>query len=246
MASLKYKLNGEWIELPMFIGEKGQDGKNGLDGLIGADGRDLEFIWDNTRLGIRKVGDLEYVYVDLKGDRGIQGLTGEVGLTGSVGLTGERGEQGIRGEAGLPGTNGVQGVKGEKGDIGLKGDKGGQGIQGLRGEKGEKGDSGTKPIIPCTSWGVILGNVAICWGKGDTNEHGEYSLQYPTIGGRKVSYDDEAILTATYEEMLSSSLIPLRAYGGSGAWGLVRGSDYKTIMWQSVGKLIDSREAEDL
>ena len=46
-----------------------QDAANGV-----FDGKDLEFVWDETRLGVKKQGDQEFVFVDLKGE------TGEVSL----------------------------------------------------------------------------------------------------------------------------------------------------------------------
>lgn len=48
-------------------------------GQDGVDGKDLEYLWNGTELGVRKVGDATYTYVDLKGangNQGIQGLTG--------------------------------------------------------------------------------------------------------------------------------------------------------------------------
>ena len=44
-----------------FVGEKGDTG----DG--------LEYVWNGTQLGVRKEGETEYVYVDLKGDKGDTG-----------------------------------------------------------------------------------------------------------------------------------------------------------------------------
>lgn len=36
----------------------------------GDDGLSLEFVWNGTQLGVRREGDLEYQYVDLKGEAG--------------------------------------------------------------------------------------------------------------------------------------------------------------------------------
>ena len=58
-------------------GQNGKDGENGLDGTDGVDGKSLEFNWDGTRLGIRKEGETDYQYVNLKGDQGDTGLDGE-------------------------------------------------------------------------------------------------------------------------------------------------------------------------
>lgn len=43
---------------------------NGTDGV---DGKNLEFNWNGTQLGVRKEGDSQYVYVDLKGEKGDPG-----------------------------------------------------------------------------------------------------------------------------------------------------------------------------
>ena len=49
----------------------------------GPRGKNLEFIWKNTQLGIRTEGDTEYDYVDLQGQQGIQGIQGNKGDTGN-------------------------------------------------------------------------------------------------------------------------------------------------------------------
>ena len=42
------------------------------------DGKNLEFHWDGTKLGVRVEGDSEYIYVDLKGETGdIENLTSQ-------------------------------------------------------------------------------------------------------------------------------------------------------------------------
>lgn len=63
-------------------GEPGQKGERGLQGIqgppglrgepgiAGRDGKNLEFNWNGTRLGIRQQGDTRYQYVDLKGNDG--------------------------------------------------------------------------------------------------------------------------------------------------------------------------------
>src|SRR5665648_756797 len=50
-------------------------------GQDGVDGKDLEYLWDGTELGVRKVGDATYTYVDLIG---ATGPTGQTGLTGDT------------------------------------------------------------------------------------------------------------------------------------------------------------------
>ena len=65
-------------------------------GEIGPQGTSLEFNWNGTQLGIRKVGDASYTYVDLKGAKGdpfvyadfteaqLAALKGDKGDTGDV------------------------------------------------------------------------------------------------------------------------------------------------------------------
>ncbi|MBR4086994.1 MAG: BppU family phage baseplate upper protein [Clostridia bacterium] len=52
----------------------------------------------------------------------------------------------IKGEKGDQGIQGIQGEKGEKGDQGIQGEKGDKGDQGIQGEKGDKGDDGYTPV----------------------------------------------------------------------------------------------------
>lgn len=63
---------------PLIAGAKGDPGKN------------LEFDWEGTRLGIRQEGDTEYQYQDLKGDvgdRGEQGRDGAIQYTAGDNIT---------------------------------------------------------------------------------------------------------------------------------------------------------------
>lgn len=50
----------------------------------GETGKSIQYIWDETRLGIKQEGDLSYQYVDLKGEKG---ATGEAGTTSWLGIT---------------------------------------------------------------------------------------------------------------------------------------------------------------
>lgn len=52
---------------PTFKGEKGDKGDKGD---TGSDGKSIEFTWRGTELGIRQTGTSEYLYTDLKGDKG--------------------------------------------------------------------------------------------------------------------------------------------------------------------------------
>ena len=58
-------------------------------GQPGADGKSLEFHWDGTRLGVRKEGETNYSYVDLKGRDGQQGEQGPAGPAGADGSDGK-------------------------------------------------------------------------------------------------------------------------------------------------------------
>lgn len=90
------------------------------------DGRDLEFHWSGTKLGVRLEGQTTYQYVDLKGEKGDKGDKGDRGVQGLKGDTGTglefnwNGTQlGIRreGETSYQYVN-LKGEKGDKGDPG--------------------------------------------------------------------------------------------------------------------------------
>ena len=59
-------------------GAQGPQGIQGEQGSAGADGKSLEFNWDGTRLGVRKEGETDYSYVDLKGQDGSSGTGADV------------------------------------------------------------------------------------------------------------------------------------------------------------------------
>ena len=108
---------------------------------------------DGTNLNItRPSGEKkEFDLMQLKGDKGDQGIKGDKGEQGVKGDKGERGEKGDKGNAftfadftpeELASLKGEKGEKGDKGDQGIKGDKGEQGEKGEKGEKGERGEQG--------------------------------------------------------------------------------------------------------
>lgn len=96
----------------------------------------LDFLWDGTKLGIKREGTQDYQFSDLqgpqgnKGDTGLQGIQGEQGVQGPKGDTGSglefiwQGTQlGVRVEGtseytyvDLKGPQGPQGAQGDKGD----------------------------------------------------------------------------------------------------------------------------------
>lgn len=113
---------------------------------------------DGTNLNItRPSGEKkEFDLMQLKGDKGDQGIKGD---KGEQGVKGDKGEQGVKGDKGERGEKGDKGnaftfadftpeelasLKGEKGEKGLQGERGEQGLQGVQGEQGIKGDTGAQ------------------------------------------------------------------------------------------------------
>ena len=92
----RYKDEEEWNDLiaisalegkqgPQGLpGKDGENGQDGRDGINGADGKSLDFNWNGTELGVKKEGQLEYSYVDLKGNTGNTGATGKDGVTPNI------------------------------------------------------------------------------------------------------------------------------------------------------------------
>src|SRR5690606_20890700 len=117
------------------------------------DGISLEFEWDGSSLGVRRAGQVDYTYVELRGPVGPQGETGpglefewqgtQLGVRAAgddayafvdlVGPQGSQGEIGPEGAAGAQGDQGIQGIQGEPGPQGLQGVQGEPGPQGLQG-----------------------------------------------------------------------------------------------------------------
>lgn len=67
-------------------GEKGSQGQRGETGPQGNPGKNLEFTWKGTELGVRKEGDWSYSYKDLKGPKGDKGEPGTRGPKGERGV----------------------------------------------------------------------------------------------------------------------------------------------------------------
>ena len=111
--------------------------------LQGPPGKNIEFNWDGTQLGIRQQGQSSYQYVDLKGAKGDKGSTGSRGEQGEGLQFNWNGTQlGVKRETdssytyvNLIGPKGDKGEKGDKGDKGAKGDTGQQGPPGIDGTK---------------------------------------------------------------------------------------------------------------
>ena len=62
-------------------GEKGDKGDKGDKGEKGDTGNGLEYTWNGTQLGVRLEGTTEYVYVDLKGEKGLTGSIDNLDIT---------------------------------------------------------------------------------------------------------------------------------------------------------------------
>ena len=78
-------------------GPEGKEGKQGEQGPIGPQGVGLQFIWDGTRLGVKREDQLDYTFMNLVGGVGPVGPRGKTGNTGQLGPQGKQGEQGERG-----------------------------------------------------------------------------------------------------------------------------------------------------
>lgn len=99
------KVAGAWVSQDTLMGADGNDGvdgTNGTDGADGADGTGLEFNWSGTQLGVRRVGDVSYIYEDLQGDTGATGATGPAGSTGADGAGVDTGDLVMKAESPAP------------------------------------------------------------------------------------------------------------------------------------------------
>lgn len=156
-------------------------GQIGPQGPQGEKGKDLEFHWKDTQLGIRQQGDTSYIYKNLRGPQGPKGDRGETGLQGLRGDRGETGPQGPAGEQGLPGVSlqfewmgtqlgikredqsfyeykDLQGQMGPVGPQGPTGPTGPQGKQGIPGPAGPVGEEGCPGVGLQFQWdGNFLG-----------------------------------------------------------------------------------------
>lgn len=99
-------LNPETVNIK---GIKGNDGKDGATGPVGPEGRQgeqgpigptgvgLQFLWDGTRLGVKREDQLDYTFMNLAGGQGPVGPRGSTGATGQQGPKGNKGDKGDRG-----------------------------------------------------------------------------------------------------------------------------------------------------
>lgn len=79
------------------IGPVGPEGKQGEQGPIGPTGVGLQFLWDGTRLGVKREDQLDYTFMNLAGGQGPVGPRGSTGATGQQGPKGNKGDKGDRG-----------------------------------------------------------------------------------------------------------------------------------------------------
>ena len=103
----------------------------------------LEFSWNGSQLGVRRPGEESYTFADLRGPQGPQG---EKGDKGDQGIQGPQGVQGEQGPQGLAGPRGFVGPRGEVGPRGIQGEIGPQGVQGEQGPKGPVGPQGPQGV----------------------------------------------------------------------------------------------------
>ena len=136
----------------------------------------------------------EFDLMQLKGDKGDQGIKGD---KGDQGIKGDKGEQGVKGD---------KGERGEKGDKGnaftfadftpeelasLKGEKGDKGLQGERGEQGLPGNDGAKGEAFKYSDFTEEQLAALKGPKGEKGDTGEQGVQGEQgIKGDSFTYDD--------------------------------------------------------
>lgn len=74
-------------QLQQMLADGELKGEQGIQGIQGLTGKGLEFNWRGTELGVRIEGDIDYIYVDLKGETGsIENLTKE-DVISSLGYT---------------------------------------------------------------------------------------------------------------------------------------------------------------
>lgn len=78
-------------------GPVGPEGKQGEQGPIGPTGVGLQFLWDGTRLGVKREDQLDYTFMNLAGGQGPVGPRGSTGATGQQGPKGNKGDKGDRG-----------------------------------------------------------------------------------------------------------------------------------------------------
>ncbi len=86
-------------------GDTGDRGPQGLQGPPGPNGKNLEFEWNGTQLGVRQEGQVNYIYVDLKGPKGDKGDKGDTGPQGEQGIQGIQGPEGPQGPPGEDGSD---------------------------------------------------------------------------------------------------------------------------------------------
>ncbi len=135
-----------------------EGGTQGEPGTPGEDGIGLEYIWNDTQLGVKREDETIYQYVNLVGPKGDKG---------------DQGPQGIQGISGINGKNLEFIWNGTQLGVRLEGESLYQYID-LKGDKGDKGDQGPHGKSIEYAWnGTQLG----------IRVEGESSYQYADLQG---------------------------------------------------------------
>jgi len=190
-------------------GPQGERGPKGDKGDPGVDGKNIEFTWSGTQLGVRQEGQSQYQFVDLKGDKGDKGDTGE------------RGPQGIQGPSGksLEFTwNGTQlGVRQEGQSsyqyVNLKGEKGDKGDKGDKGEPGDIENLTSQHVITALGYSPISPTQLNNKVQTDVPVNAKFTDTVTTINGKTgaISKDDIVALgipsqDTTYSEITTAEI----------------------------------------
>lgn len=137
-GNLSWKVSTE-TTLPIPVNIKGPKGDKGESASIsGATASINNNVGTPSVRVITKGTDLnrsfDFVFENLKGEKG------DIGVQGPKGEKGEKGDRGEKGNTGIQGPQGPIGLTGPRGEIGPKGEKGERGEIGPQGPKGESGN----------------------------------------------------------------------------------------------------------
>ena len=225
-----------------------EGGTEGIPGNDGNDGVGLEFTWNGTQLGVKREDEVNYHYVNLKGEQGEQGIQGLVGPDGrSIEFAWNGTSLGVRlqGDSTYTYVN-LKGEKGDKGEIGGTGATG-KGIEftwngtqlGIRVEgqssyqyvdlKGAKGDAGntgaTGKSIEFTWNGTQLG----------VRQEGQSSYQYVNLKGDK---GDDGVSPTVAVKTSTDSAYVLTVTDANGSYDTPNLKEAKFVTDQNTGSQI--------
>lgn len=194
-----------------------------LQGPKGADGKNLEFVWNGTQLGVRQQGETSYIFTNLQGPQGLVGATGSKGDTGATGAKGDTWKPSIDTSGNLSWTlnNGTTSpttvnIKGPKGDTGT------QGPVGPKGDIGATGPSGANGITP-----TIGANGNWFLGSSDTGKTSRGIQGLQGIQGPKGDKGDKGDPgTTDYNNLLNKPTIPSKTSQLTNDSGFVTSSNH--------------------